>query len=124
MRETVVNGDADMLRHAVENIVRNAIRYSPPHGIVEIHIDTEECDHRSMAVVSVVDTGPGVSEDELKLILNPFYRAQKFHHGSTSGFGVGLAIADRAALLHGGEIVARNKKDGGLIIDMFLPLSV
>jgi two-component system sensor histidine kinase CpxA len=120
--DTAVNGDSDMLRHALENIVRNAIRHSPEGGVIEIHVDTEEREGRSMALLRVVDAGPGVSEDKLQLILNPFYRIEQSRHGTTSGFGVGLAIADRAVQLHAGKIVASNRMGGGLVVEMFLPL--
>jgi two-component system sensor histidine kinase CpxA len=121
-QDLVVNGDSEMLRHAVENIVRNAIRYSPDGGTVEIDIDRTEEGGRSGAVLRVSDTGPGVAEEKLSLILNPFYRAGDTRRSTSSGFGIGLAIADRAAHLHSGKIVARNRKGGGLIVEMCLPL--
>lgn len=117
--DLIVNGDSDMLRHAVENIVRNAIRYSPPGGTVEIGIAKIE---RS-AVLRVADTGPGVAEEKLNSILNPFYRASESRRSSTNGFGIGLAIADRAAHLHAGRIAARNREGGGLIVELSLPLA-
>jgi two-component system sensor histidine kinase CpxA len=120
--DAAVDGDSDMLRHALENIVRNAIRHSPEGGIIEIHVDIEERDGRRMALLRVVDAGPGVSEDKLELILNPFYRIEQSRHGTTSGFGVGLAIADRAVQLHSGKIIASNRKSGGLVVEIFLPL--
>ena len=122
-RDLIVTGDSDMLRHAVENIVRNAIRYSPTGGTVEINIDQAEKDGRLGAVLRISDTGPGVAEEKLNLILNPFYRAEDSRRGSTSGFGIGLAIADRAAHLHAGQIIARNRKGGGLVVEMSLPLA-
>jgi two-component system sensor histidine kinase CpxA len=121
--DSAVTGDSDMLRHALENIVRNAIRYSPPGGTVEIIIDKEEREGRFDAVLRVTDSGPGVAAEKLNLILNPFYRAADSHRGSSSGFGVGLAIADRAARLHSGQIIARNRAGGGLVVEMLLPLS-
>jgi len=122
IHDAAIDGDPDMLRHALENIVRNAIRHSPENGVIEIHIDLEERDGHMMALLRVVDAGPGVSEDKLELILNPFYRIEQSGHRTTSGFGVGLAIADRAVQLHAGKIVASNRKGGGLIVEMFLPL--
>lgn len=118
-RDLIVKGDSDMLRHALENIVRNAIRYSPPGGTVEIDLAQDD----TQAVLRVADTGPGVAEDKLSLILNPFYRASDSRRGSTSGFGIGLAIADRAAHLHAGQIVARNREGGGLVVELSLPLA-
>lgn len=120
--DLVINGDSEMLRHAVENIVRNAIRYSPDGATVEIEIDRTEQSGQSSAVLRVSDAGPGVPEEKLSLILNPFYRAGDTRRSTSSGFGIGLAIADRAAHLHSGKIVARNRKGGGLIVEMCLPL--
>jgi two-component system sensor histidine kinase CpxA len=122
-RDSQVTGDSEMLRRALENIVRNAIRYSPAGGTVEITIDREERDGRLDAVLRVSDSGPGVAEEKLEQILNPFYRAGDMRRSSSSGFGIGLAIADRAARLHSGQIVARNRAGGGLVVEMLLPLS-
>jgi two-component system sensor histidine kinase CpxA len=55
--------------------------------------------------------------------MNPFYRAEDSRRSSSSGFGIGLAIADRAAHLHAGQIVARNRRGGGLVVEMSLPLA-
>lgn len=122
-RKCIVRGDGDMLRHALENIVRNAISFTPADGTVQIDVDSAEEDGGIFAVLRVSDAGPGVTDEKLKLILNPFYRAESSRRSSTSGFGVGLAIVDRAAALHGGKIVARNRRGGGLIVEMFLPLA-
>ena len=62
------------------------------------------------------------SHEKLELILNPFYRAEGSRRGSTNGFGVGLAIADRAARLHSGWIIASNREGGGLMVELCLPL--
>jgi two-component system, OmpR family, sensor histidine kinase CpxA len=121
--DSTVTGDSEMLRRALENIVRNAIRYSPTGGTVEITIDREERDGRLDAVLRVSDSGPGVAEEKLEQILNPFYRAVDVRRSSSSGFGIGLAIADRAARLHSGHIVAKNRAGGGLVVEMCLPLS-
>jgi two-component system sensor histidine kinase CpxA len=123
LRDCVVCGDSDLLRHALENIVRNAISYTPANGTVEINVDQGEHDGNPMAILRVSDRGPGVAEDKLKLIFNEFYRADSTRRSSSSGFGVGLAIADRAVQLHRGMIVAKNRQSGGLIVEMWLPLT-
>jgi two-component system, OmpR family, sensor histidine kinase CpxA len=121
-RNCMVCGDADLLQRALENIIRNAIHYTPQDSVVKIDLDTDRSDGRPRAVLRVSDNGPGVPDDELEAILRPFYRVDKARQSSTGGFGIGLAIADRAAHLHEGKIVARNHPDGGLTVEMHVPL--
>ena len=73
------------------------------------------------SVVRISDDGPGIPEDEIESVLEPFYRADKARHWQQDGFGIGLAIADRAVNLHGGTISIRNKPDGGLVVEMRFP---
>jgi two-component system sensor histidine kinase CpxA len=119
--DCTVKGDPVLLQRAFENVVRNAIRYAPEDGIVEIDLERVERDGALMAVLRVGDNGPGVPADELTSILRPFYRVDKSRQRSTGGFGVGLAIADRAMKLHAGEIKAWNKPSGGLVVEMIFP---
>jgi signal transduction histidine kinase len=71
--------------------------------------------------VRVSDNGPGIPEQELGFVLEPFYRADRSRHWQQEGSGIGLAIADRAARLHQGILGIRNKPDGGLIVEICLP---
>ena len=73
-------------------------------------------------MLCVTDDGPGVPEEELEAILRPFYRVDRSRQASTGGFGIGLAIADRAVRLHDGGIVARNCPTGGLAVEIRLPI--
>ncbi len=116
-----VRGDAELLRAAVENIVRNAIRYVPDSGL--IHIDTAPVERESkrLSIVRISDNGPGIPDDELKSVLEPFYRADKGRHWQQDGFGIGLAIANRAVGVHGGTINILNRPAGGLIVEMCFP---
>jgi signal transduction histidine kinase len=120
----VVSGDAELLRSAFENVIRNAVRYSPPGATVAVEgrqgsaTETE----REPVQVTVDDRGPGVPEKDLGLIFEPFYRAEVAReHRSGGGEGLGLAIAARAVALHGGSIVARNRDGGGLAVTVSLP---
>jgi two-component system sensor histidine kinase CpxA len=122
LQECVVYGDPVLLQRAIENVVRNAIRYTPENGIVEIDVERFESNGSALAVVRVKDNGPGVPPDELKSIMRPFYRVDKSRQRITGGYGVGLAIADRAVKLHSGQIKASNKPEGGLIVEMTFPL--
>jgi two-component system sensor histidine kinase CpxA len=101
-------GDTELLQRAIENIVRNAIRYSPAGALVETNIVVDE----ACTVLSVRDRGPGVPEDLLPRIFNPFFRVDESRDASTGGIGLGLAIAQRAIRLHQGEIRAANASPG------------
>ena len=120
--ECYMRGDAGLLRQAVENVVRNAIRYTPRGGVIFVTLSREMRGQERFALLEVSDGGPGVPEIELGAILRPFYRVDEPGQESTGGFGVGLAIADRAVRLHAGRIVARNRSVGGLVIEITLPL--
>lgn len=121
----VVSGDAELLRSAFENVIRNAVRYSPAGSLVAVCASCEpaaNCAEQPSIEVAVRDHGPGVPESELKLIFEPFYRVDAAReHRSRAGEGLGLAIAARAVMLHGGSIGARNLDGGGLIVTVKLP---
>jgi two-component system sensor histidine kinase CpxA len=123
VRDCVVRGDAGLLHRALENVVRNAIRYTPENSVVQIDLNTAEAGGVQHAVLRVTDNGPGVPDEELDAILRPFYRVDRSRQSSTGGFGIGLAIADRAVRLHNGDIVARNSPAGGLAVEIRLPLT-
>lgn len=113
-----IHGEEQMLRSAVENVIRNALRATPPGGSVEMLAEIRGKD----VVVSVHDQGPGVPEDELALIFRPFYRLDASRDRKSGGTGLGLAIAERAVRCHGGTIAARNAHQGGLVVEITLPL--
>jgi signal transduction histidine kinase len=114
-----VNGDPELLRSALENVIRNAVRYSPAGSRVAIDA------HRSDAEIEVVirDAGPGVPEKDLELIFEPFYRVDAARNRAMGGDGLGLAIAARAVGIHNGRIQARNQAGGGLAVHLTLPAS-
>jgi signal transduction histidine kinase len=89
--------------------------------LIHVETATEERQGKKFSRVSVSDSGPGIPEHELGLVLEPFYRADRPRHWQQEGSGIGLAIADRAARLHKGIIGIRNRKDGGLIVEICLP---
>ena len=113
-----VNGDPELVQRALENVLRNAVKYSPAGN--EITLTTQIDDSARRLTVSILDQGPGVPEAELKLIFEPFYRGS---NTNTSGHGLGLAIAIRIIEAHGGGIGACNRAQGGLQVDIVLPLS-
>jgi len=119
-RPLLVSGDEDLLRRAIENVVRNAIFYTSPGTKVEIALSSP--DERS-AQLEIRDHGPGVPEAALQHLFEPFYRVDQARARKTGGAGVGLSICERAVRLHGGRIVARNASPRGLIVDISLPLA-
>ncbi len=116
-----VLGNPELLGRAIENVIRNAIAYTAPGTSVEIQLSHQGPAGKNQVVLQVKDHGPGVPEAALKSIFHPFYRLDGSRQRSTGGFGVGLAITERAVLLHGGDVVATNAAEGGLIVEMHLP---
>jgi two-component system OmpR family sensor kinase len=110
-----VRGRAELLRCAVENVVRNAIQHAPAGSRVGVGAALAE-DSRELRL-SVCDQGPGVPEAQLAAIFEPFFRGA----GRAGGAGLGLAIARRAVEAHGGKISARNRAEGGLCVELALP---
>ncbi len=107
-RGGTIAGDPELLRRAVENVLRNAIRYAPDGSDIDVRID----DHNGSTRISVRDGGPGVPEDALPRLAQPFFRADDSRNSSTGGVGLGLAIAQRAVLLHHGTLAAENAHPG------------
>jgi len=113
-----VSGDPELLRRAVENVLRNAIHYSPEQGTILITL--AEAVH--VATITVRDYGPGVPAESLAQIFQPFFRVQEARESSSGGIGLGLAIAERAVKQHHGTITARNESPG-LSVQISLPIS-
>jgi signal transduction histidine kinase len=111
----MVRGFEELLRSAVENVVRNAIRHTVEGTAVEISLETGN----SRAVIRVRDHGPGVPDSMLSEIFLPFRRVA---NSNSEGAGLGLAIAERAVNVHRGTLRAMNAPDGGLIVEIDLPL--
>jgi len=147
--ECVVIGSPSLLHSAIENVVRNAIRYTDEgtkvelrleqdaksaaeSGVVDIgrkriglheaHKETDGAGNAE-AVVRVTDSGPGVPEESLDKLFRPFYRIDDARGRQTGGVGLGLAITDRAVRLHGGSISVSNRPEGGLMVEIRLPLA-
>ena len=118
-REAQVMGDAALLTSAVENVVRNAIRYTPAGTSVDISLDATGTD----ACIVVRDHGPGVPLDHIERIFLPFHRVGASRDRESGGAGLGLSIAARAAKVHGGSVHAINAADGGLQVTIAIPLA-
>jgi len=117
-----VRGEASLLHSAIENVVRNAIRYTHEGSTVEISLERGGSPGAAEAVVKVADSGPGVPPDALGKLFRPFYRLDDARRRLTGGVGLGLAITERAVRFHGGGVVASNRAEGGLLVEIRLPI--
>ncbi len=111
-----MEGNPELLRRAIENIVRNAIRYSPEGDRVQVSLKRAG----AMYVIAVRDFGQGVPDDAIAHIFDPFYRVEKDRGRTSGGVGLGLAIARRAVELHRGAMHASNQRPG-LLVEIELP---
>jgi signal transduction histidine kinase len=118
--DCTVEGSPELLRSALENVVRNAVRYTARNTGVEI---TLQCPRApgNFAIVRVHDHGPGVPPSELENLFRPFYRVAEARDRNSGGTGIGLAITEGAVRLHGGAVRAFNDSDGGLTVEITLP---
>jgi signal transduction histidine kinase len=111
--DCITHGNENLLRSAIENVLRNAVRYTGEGTTVEVSLESSG----SQAVVRVKDFGGGVPENELENLFRPFYRVGEARERKTGGTGLGLAIAEQAIYAHAGAITAKNTGDG-LLIEM------
>jgi two-component system sensor histidine kinase CpxA len=114
----LIQGDAELLRRALENVLRNAIRHSPEGSLIEVGLRRRN----GSAVLSVRDYGTGVPENTLNDIFKPFFRVDSDRNRASGGVGLGLAIAQRAVHLHHGRLEAQNMHPG-LMMTMELPVT-
>jgi two-component system OmpR family sensor kinase len=113
-----IQGSAELIHRAIENVIRNAIKHSPAGS--KIIMDTSE--DSSNINIDILDSGVGVPESELELIFEPFFRSNSSGN-SADGHGLGLAIARRVIEAHCGNIRATNRKTGGLLVEMIIPVA-
>jgi two-component system sensor histidine kinase CpxA len=119
-----MSGFPEMLRSAIENVVRNAIRFAPAGSAVEVSLQRSDSSNKdAMAVLKVRDHGVGVPPRQLVEIFRPFHRISSDGSANDHGAGLGLAIAERVVRRHDGSIHAYNAADGGLVVELVLPIS-
>lgn len=106
--EATVCGNEELLRRAIENVLRNVVRYSPSGEPVDVSLRVVN----NEAEVIVRDQGPGVPAEALERIFVPFYRVESARERGAGGTGLGLSLAQRAVLLHQGTIRAENASPG------------
>jgi len=116
---TLLEGNEELLRSALENIVRNAVKYTHEGTVVQISLSRQ---NGSSATIQVRDHGDGVPESELGQLFRPFYRVVEARDRQSGGVGLGLAIAEQAVKWHGGSMRALNAPEGGLIVEVQIPI--
>jgi two-component system sensor histidine kinase CpxA len=116
-----IPGNRELLRSAIENVIRNAVNYTAEGTEVQIALQKFSNHGHATALISVRDHGRGVPEESLPDIFLPFYRVGDARDRLSGGSGLGLSITDRAIRLHGGSVRAVNCPDGGLLIELRLP---
>jgi signal transduction histidine kinase len=121
-RDCVVVGNPALLHSAIENVVRNATRYTSEGTVVEVRLEKADRANGPEAVLTVLDSGPGVPQDALDKLFQPFYRLDDARNRETGGVGLGLAITERTVRLHGGSVSAANRPEGGLVVEIRIPI--
>jgi two-component system sensor histidine kinase GlrK len=121
LEPAMIVGDADRVRTIVDNLISNAIKYSPRSTPVVVKLSVE----RDFAVLDVIDQGPGIGADERQHIFDSFYQGKPPVDGRVKGSGLGLAIAREYALAHGGRIEVQDRADRkrGAHFRLSLPLA-
>lgn len=111
----VINTRPHALRRVLVNLIDNALKFA---GAAELWVETKADGSLS---VKVMDRGPGIAEEELAQVMEPFYRVENSRNRSTGGTGLGLAIAQQLALAIGGSLTLSNREGGGLCAELRLP---
>lgn len=119
-RPLLIQGNAELIRRALENVIRNALQFSSSGQQIDVHVGTDQTPEPHV-LVHIGDRGPGVPYAQLVHILDPFVRLPGQH--KREGYGLGLSIAQRAIRSHGGSIVPKNRPGGGLLVEILLPLA-
>jgi two-component system, OmpR family, sensor histidine kinase CpxA len=115
----MLNADSHLLGRAIENVLRNAIKYSAANS--EIHCQLQQ--RLQWLELSICDQGPGIAAEKLHAIFEPFYRISDSRSPDSGGTGLGLAIVAQIVRQHGGEVQASNITTGGLCITLRLPVN-
>ena len=119
LAKSAVSGDRELLRSAIENVLRNAVRYSPQGASVEVAVERGQAG----LVIAVRDRGPGVPASDLERIFEPFYRVAESRDRDSGGEGIGLAITSKVMKAHGGAAKAQNRVGGGFEVRLSLPFA-
>jgi signal transduction histidine kinase len=115
----MIDGDALRLEQVLQNLVQNAIKYSPAGGPVRVQVER----HADMASMTVADEGVGIPAASLPQLFQRFYRAPNTGGGYISGLGIGLYVVKEIVTLHGGRIEVASVEGQGSTFTVWLPMS-
>ena len=116
--QLLICADSRLLARAIENVLRNAIKYGPCQSEISCQLQVQQ----QQLLLTICDQGPGITPDQLSAIFEPFYRTSSSRNSNTGGTGLGLAIVAQIIRQHGGQVSASNQHGGGLCIRLQLPL--
>ncbi|BAP42293.1 ATP-binding protein [Pseudomonas sp. 21LCFQ02] len=114
-RGGVVQVNELLLQRCLQNLLSNALRYARQ---VSLNVQSDD----QHLHIEILDRGPGIAEQQLPTITDPFVRGEASRNQRSGGYGLGLSIAKRIAMLHGGRLMLRNREAGGLSVSVLLPL--
>jgi two-component system sensor histidine kinase CpxA len=117
-----VTGHRELLRRALDNILRNGLRFAREAGAVRV--DVSHSADKRVGIITVQDDGPGIAPEQEEMIFEPFVTLPNGATGANGGSGLGLAIARQAVIVNGGKVYARSSESGGLTVTIELPTSV
>jgi signal transduction histidine kinase len=109
-----LEGQKDLLRRALSNLIENAAKYGE---WASIHIQIAD----GKLIITIDDDGPGIAPENIKDVFKPFFRLEGSRSRETGGTGLGLSIARSAFRSHGGDVTIRNRAEGGLRVEAYLP---
>ena len=117
--DVMVDGDADLIRQAVANLISNAVRYTPEGGTITVSVYRED----ASACIRVADTGIGLSPEEARMVFSRFWRADAGRNRESGGLGVGLSVVREIVDRHNGTVKAEGEKGKGALFTISLPLA-
>lgn len=116
----VIQGDREKLAVVVQNLLGNAIKYTPEGGEVRVFVEMSERE----LTLEVSDSGIGISEEDVEKVFEKFYRANDPRVGDITGSGLGLALTSEIVRLHGGDLTVESELNEGSTFKMTLPIRV
>ncbi len=119
---TQVLADERLVVRCVRNLLTNSLKYAGDNAIVDVFFYRTKVNSKDYIALAVQDNGPGIAEGQLKTVFQPFTRIEASRDKKLGGYGLGLAIVKESMQLMGGEVSARNRKDGGLHIELLFPI--